>query len=118
MDRIRFITHREQRVLLIDFTNCNPKEVAEISDQVPATVIQEPAASVLALADFTGAEFSREAVERIKIATAIDKRYIKRAAWVLASNLPKTLYDSVRIFSGRDFPIFATREAALEYLVS
>ncbi len=115
MDRIRFITHRGQRVLLVDFNKCGAKEVAEISDQVPATVTQEPPGSVLALADFTGAEFDREAVERIKIATAIDERFIKRAAWVLDQNLPKALYDSVRIFSGRDFPVFATRDEALDF---
>jgi hypothetical protein len=73
---------------------------------------------VRALADFTGAEFSREAVERIKIATAIDKRHIKRAAWVLDENMPKTLYDSVRTFTSRDFPVFSTREQAMDYLVS
>jgi len=28
------------------------------------------------------------------------------------------LYDSIRSFSAREFPVFATREQALEYLVS
>src|SRR5689334_10015477 len=115
MDRVRFMSYRDHRILLLDFTNCNPKEVGEISDQVPAMVTQEPIGSVCVLADFTGAEFSREAVERIKVATAIDKSHIKRAAWVLDHNMPKALYDSVRTFSGRDFPIFSTREEALQY---
>ena len=117
MDRVQFMSYRDHRILLLDFTNCNPQEVGEISDQVPALVTQEPTASVCVLADFTGAEFSREAVERIKVATAIDKAHIKRTAWVLDHNMPKALYDSVRIFSGRDFPVFSTREEALEYLV-
>ena len=115
---MRFTSYRGHRILLLDFTNCNPEEIGEISNQVPAMVTQEPAASVCALADFTGAEFSREAVERIKIATAIDKAHIKRAAWVLDHNLPKALFDSVRTFTGREFPVFATREEALDYLVS
>lgn len=116
MDRIRFVTHREQRVLLLDFTGCGPEEVAEIADQVPELVTQEPEGSVRVVADFTGAEFNRDAVERIKVATAIDKRHIQRAAWVLDHNLPKALYDSVRTFTGREFPVFATREEALDYL--
>ena len=118
MERISFMTHHGHRILFLDFTDCNAEQVAEISDQVPSVVAQEPAGSVLALADFTGAAFTREAVEHIKIATAIDKPRVKRAAWVLADNLPKALYDSVRTFSTREFPVFATREAALEYLVS
>jgi len=115
--RVQFMSYRDHRILLLDFTNCSPQEVGEVADQTPAIVTQEPTASVCVLADFTGAEFNREAVERIKVATAIDKPHIKRTAWVLDHNMPKALYDSVRTFSGRDFPIFNTREEALEYLV-
>lgn len=117
MERIRFVTHQNQRILLLDFTGCSSEEVADISDQVPAIVTKEPSDSVLVVADFSGAEFSREAVEHIKIATAFDRAFVKRAAWVLTDNLPRTLYDSVRSFSAREFPIFATREEALDYLV-
>jgi hypothetical protein len=73
---------------------------------------------VLVVADFTGAEFSREAVEHIKVAVAFDRAHVKRAAWVLTENLPKTLFDSIRSFSARDFPVFGTRQEALDYLVS
>jgi hypothetical protein len=117
VERIRFVTHQNQRILLLDFTGCSSEEVADISDQVPAIVTKEPSDSVLVVADFSGAEFSREAVEHIKIATAFDRAFVKRAAWVLTDNLPRTLYDSVRSFSAREFPIFATREEALDYLV-
>jgi len=37
---------------------------------------------------------------------------------VLTENLPKAMYDSVRSFSAREIPTFASREEALEYLVS
>ncbi|HUI83220.1 MAG TPA: hypothetical protein VL240_03305 [Candidatus Binatia bacterium] len=118
MDRIRFVTYREQRILLLDFTNCRAEEVATVSDQVPTVVTSEPAASLLVVADFTGAEFTREAVERIKIATALDRAHVRRSAWVLDDNLPKPLYDSIRSFSAREFPVFATREEAFDYIVS
>jgi len=42
---------------------------------------------------------------------------LKKAAWVLTENLPRALYESIRMFSGRELPTFATREEALEYLV-
>ena len=118
MDRIQFITHRSQRILLLDFTNCTPEQIAEISDQAPALITREPAGWVCVVADFTGAEFSREAVEHIKVATAVDRRHIKRAAWVLDHNMPKTLFDSVRTFSARDFPVFATREEAFDFVTN
>jgi hypothetical protein len=118
MDRIRFITHREQRVLLVDFTDCAPEEVAGIADRVPDTVTQEPPGSVLILGDFSRARFTRECVEHLKIAAAFDRPHLKRSAWVFTENLPKALFDSVRSFSAREIPSFATREEALDYLVS
>src|SRR5690348_18258505 len=116
MERIRFIEHKDQRVLLLDFRNCTPEEVTALSSQVRSVMAQEPKDSVLALADFTGAEFSREAVNRIKEVTALDRPFVKRAAWVGTENLPKVFYDAIRTFSVREFPGFETRVAALEYL--
>jgi len=118
MDRVRFITHREQRVLLVDFSDCTAEEVAAVSDHAPEIVTQEPLESVLLLADFSRAQFTREAFERVKITAALHRPHLKRSAWVLTENLPKALQDSARSFSAREIPIFATREEALDYLVS
>jgi len=118
MDRIRFVTHRDQRILLLDFTGCTAEEIAELSDRVPDIVTREPMGSVLVVADFSGAEFSRGAVEHIKIAAALDRPHIKRAAWVGTENLPKALYDSIRSFSAREFPVFDSRDQAMDYLAS
>jgi len=118
MQRLQFVTHRGQRILLVDYTNCTADEVAEIADKAPLIITQEPPGSLLLLVDFTGAGFNKETVEHIKIAAAIDKAHIKRDACVLDASLPKALYDSVRAFSTRELPIFPTREAALDYLVS
>ena len=37
---------------------------------------------------------------------------------MLTENLPKAFYDSIRTFSARQIPTFATREEAMEYLAS
>jgi len=118
MERIRFVTHREQRILLVDFSNCTPDEVEVIADWAPETVKQEPRGSLLLLADFSGAQFTRESVERVKIAAALNRPHLKRSAGVLTENLPKVLYDSIRSFSAREIPLFATRQEALDHLVS
>ena len=52
-----------------------------------------------------------------------DQRIVRRLAsealaWVVTENLPKAFYDSIRSFSARQIPTFATREEAMEYLVS
>jgi hypothetical protein len=117
MDRIEFVTHRDQRILLLDFTGCNAEEVAALADGVPEVVTREPLGSLCVVADFSDAEFTRDAVERVKIASALDRPHIKRAAWVLTENLPKALYESIRSFSAREFPVFATRDEAMDYVV-
>ena len=118
MDRIRFIEHREQQILLVDFSDFTAEEMAALADRIPGTTAGAPQGSLLLLADFSRAEFTRESFERVKITAALNQPHLKRSAWVLTDNLPKALYDSVQSFSSREIPIFATREEALEYLVS
>ena len=118
MERIQFVTHRGHRVLLVDATHCSADELAALADRTPSFVTAEPHGTLLLLADFTGCEFTRAAVERLKVAAVVDRAHLKRSAWVVSSNLPKALYSSIRTFSGRDIPLFETREEALDYLVN
>lgn len=117
MERITFITYRNQRILLADCSDCSATELAAVIDEVPGHITREPLGSVLVVGDFSRAVFSKDAVEHLKLAAVFDKDYVKRVAWVLTDNLDKTLYESIRTFSGREFPSFPTREEALEYLV-
>ena len=117
LERIVFLTFRNQQVLLADCSDCSPEELAAVIDEVPRHVTQHPHDSVLALADFSRSKFTKETVEHLKLAAVFDRPHIKRAAWVLTQNLPKALYESVLTFSGREIPTFETREEALEYLV-
>ncbi len=116
-NRVGFIVHKGKQVLVLDFTNCAPEEVKSVSDEARLIIAAQPQNSVLVLADFTGAQFSRDAVTRIKEVTTYDRPYVKRAAWVHTESLPKVFYDAIKTFSQREFPIFATRERALDFLL-
>jgi hypothetical protein len=118
MERIRFIDHEGHKILLVDLTGCSANQVADLADEVPEHVTAQPAGAVLLLADFTDSKFTREAVERLKVAAAKDRLHIKRSAWVFNGNLPKPLHDAVQTFSSRDIPRFESRDAALSYLVT
>ena len=117
-DRVRFIEHKGQQIMLIDFSRCEPKHILSIVDEVQAEIAGHPRASVLTLADFTGAQIDKDAAERIKKALAMDRPYVKRSAWVGTESLPKVFYENFKNFSQRDFPTFATREEAMDWLVS
>ena len=117
-ERIRFISHHGQQVLLVDVTNCTTAEMIELGRMVPSYVASEPLGSLLLLADFTGSKFDKSAVETLKQATVFDRPHIKRSAWVGTEGMPKVFYDNLKAFSQRDLPTFQTREEALDWLVS
>jgi|SRR5713226_9447619 len=117
MDRVRFITHQGKQILLIDRANCSAEEVMQIAAEVQRIVTAQPPKSVLILSDLTGAQFSRDAVTRMKEVAVFDKPYVKRAAIVGAESLPKVFYEALKTFSRREFPGFKTREEAMDWLV-
>src|SRR5207245_5691035 len=118
MDRVRFITHQGKRILLVDLTNCSAKEVMKVMADVQRIVTAQPRESTLTLGDLTGgAQFSRDAITRMKEVAVFDRPYVKRSAIVGAEGLPKVFYEALRTFSRREFPRFKTREEALDWLV-
>ena len=117
MDRVRFITHQGKAVLLTDLTNCAAEEVIELLTEVQRIVTVQPRKSVLTLGDFTGAEFSRAAVTRMKEVAVFDRPYVKRAAFVGAQSIPKVFYDALTTFSRREFPRVQAWEQAMDWWV-
>jgi hypothetical protein len=117
-DRIGFIEHQRKQILLVDMSHCTPAEVAKIALLVPSYVTSEPRGSVLLLADFSGAEFDRVAIDRLKESTVFDRPHLKRSAWVGIDKLPHVFYEHIKTFSQRDLPAFETREKAMDWLVS
>jgi SpoIIAA-like len=116
-DRIRFITHKGNQILLIDATNCSSKQLEEMSRLVPSYVTAEPKGSVLLLADVTGAKLDKKAMELLKPALVLDRPHVTRSAWVGTESIPKVFFEQLKAFSQRDLPSFKTREEALEWLV-
>lgn len=117
-DRIRSISHKGKKILLVDCTNCTVDELEKIAHLVPQHVATNPKGSVLLLADFTGAKFHKKIMDTVKEGIVLDRPYLKRSAWVGIEGLPKVFYENLKSFSQRDLPTFNTREEALEWLVS
>ena len=118
MDRIKFLTHGGKQILLVDCSHCAAEEVAAIAKKLPSYVTEEPPNSVLLLADFTDAQFSRDAIEEIKKAAVFHRSHLKRSAWVGTESLPNAYYKSIKDFSLRELPTFKSRDEALEYLAA
>ena len=116
-DRIRFITYQGKKILLTDLSHCSLAEVKRLGELVPKFVTQYPKGSLLLLADFTGAEFDRDAITIMKESAVFDRPHIKKSAWIGTESLPHIFYEHLKLFSQRDLPTFKTREEALDWLV-
>jgi hypothetical protein len=116
-ERVRFIKHKGQDILVIDFSNRSSKEMLLLLDLVLASVKRHAPGSLLTLADFTGTHIDKKVAERAKEVLVLDRPYVKKSAWVGTQNLPHVFYENFKSFSQRDFPIFATREEAMDWLV-
>jgi hypothetical protein len=117
MDRVHFITHQGEQILLVDLTNRSAEEVIELLTETQRIVTAQPRNSVLTLGDFSGAQFNRAAVIRMKEVAVLDRPYVKRSALVGTQSLPKVYFEALQTFSQREFHRFATREEAMEWLV-
>ncbi len=118
MERVRFIDHNGTQVLVVDCSNCGPQELDGIFEHVQRVVTSQPPHSVLVLSDFTGAQFDKHAADHMKVVATYDRAYVKRSAIVGADDFPDVYYRNLVSFSAREFPIFKTREEALDWLVS
>jgi hypothetical protein len=116
-NRVRFLEHVGQRVLLIDYSHCNValfKEVAAEGNRVISSQLHN---SVLTLSDVTGTGFDSESVAILKAKVAANAPYVKRAAVVGISGLQALIYEGIQAFAKRRIPLFPSRQQALDWLV-
>jgi len=116
-NRLRFVMHKGQAIYLIDFSFCKEKDILVLLDEIRADISRHEPASVLTLADFSGAKVDKIVATKIKEVLTLDRPYVKKSAWVGTESLPHVFYENFRHFSQRDFPTFETREEAMDWLV-
>lgn len=115
--RIRFITHKGKKILLVDLSNSTAAEAQNVMRALPDHVATQPHKSVLLLADFTGATFDDESLRFAQQAAVFNKPFVRKSAWV-GVDLAANFAEKVASFSRRDFPTFGSRDEALAWLVN
>jgi hypothetical protein len=119
MNRFHTISHNKQPVLFIDLAGCSSAEIVETMRELPDFLTTQPRNSVLTLIDLTGASIDDDAVHVMQEAAVFDKPFIKRSALVGNKVMEKeSSHRMVREFSRREFPVFPSRSAALDWLTA
>jgi hypothetical protein len=118
MRRFRFVTHREKEIALIDLSNAMPEEAMAVFDDAARQIASRSRKSVLALTDSTKAFFDRESARALTEFAIKNTPYIKASAVIGADSLRIVLLNTVTAEAGREIQSFATREEAMDWLVS
>jgi hypothetical protein len=115
--RLRVVKHKGHVIYIIDFSHCAAKEILLLLDLVRADIARHAPGSLLTLADFTEAQIDKAVATRMKEVLVLDRPYVKKSAWVGTESVPHVFYEHFKNFSQRDFPVFNTQEAAMDWLV-
>lgn len=118
MERVRFITHNGHQVLFIDMSNLQEGECVPVIEQVMKLVTAQPKDSVLTLTDWAGCKPGKKDLTRMKEVAVLDRPYVKRAAFINGSHLPKVLQQNLQTFSQRTFAEMPNQQEALKWLTS
>ena len=116
-ERISFVTHQGQKIMVVDLHDCPAKEISAVLDEVQQAVARHPRNSLLTLGDVTNAHIDRAVAMRIKEVLVLDRPYVKRSAWIGSQTQPKVFLDNFKTFSQRHIAYFDSREAAMDWLV-
>ena len=118
MQRVRFINHKDRRILLIDYSNLTDEsELIEKIEQREFVVDSQPRNSVLMVINVTGAKFSKEVLTRAKEANVYDLPYVRRSAMVGVADQQKAAVDAVSMFAKKQWEMFDTLDQALDWIV-
>ena len=119
MERVYFMKYKGVSILIEDFSGMRPGQ--EFKDAITASqnlIALQPGNSVLALLDATNASFNTDILASMKDFVKANTPYIKCATVVGVTGLLKAALSILSNSSGRDFHSYATRQEALDFLVT
>jgi hypothetical protein len=115
--RVKFIEHQGQRVLFVNYAECDIPMLKAVAEEMHRVISKEPPNSVLTLNDVTGTGFDTESVAVLKSRVAANAPYVRRAAVIGITGLQRLIYEAIQRFSQRSIPRFNTKEQALDWLI-
>ncbi len=116
MERVNFITHKNKKILHIDFINLKPEEAAKVIDEAKAVIRTQPPNSLLTLTDSTGLRFDDALTAKMKEYAAHNQPYVRAGAAVGITGLRKIIFSAILVFSKRNLATFDDIESAKNWL--
>ncbi|HEY0019964.1 MAG TPA: hypothetical protein VGC13_26930 [Longimicrobium sp.] len=119
MERTRFMEHRGQRILLLDYAGVkDPAEALRDIRHSMEVVARQPPASLLVMTVVREARYNAAVLQGMKELAAHNAPYVKASAVVGMSGLHRIAYQAVILFSKRNIKVFDQESEALDWLVT
>jgi hypothetical protein len=119
MERVSLMQYRGTEIVLLDFSGIKDSSqgLLEIARAKDFFARQPPNQQLRTLTDVTGSHYDSRTLEALKDLAAHNRPYVGVAAAVVQTALHRLAMNLAAMFARRKFTAFATREAALEWLV-
>lgn len=118
--RIKFLYHKQRRVLLYDFTGLpDTSEAHELIRYAREVAAKQAPHSLFTLTDISDSHYDKGVTSALQELAKHNKPYVIAGAAVGVSGLSKIIFRSILAFSGRkNIQLFDTREQALDWLAT
>ncbi len=117
-EKVRFIEHKEKKILFIDFSNAKEEEVLTTIEAAGVLIRKEPEGSLLTLTDVTHTRYNGQVIESMKEYTSGNKPHVKAAAILGVNRIKKIIYNKVMEVAKRKIQIFDTDVKAKDWLIT
>ncbi len=116
-EKVKFIEHKNKKILFIDMSNLLENEVLEIIEYAKKIIRSQPEKSVLTLTDVTHARYNAVVVAAMQEYTKGNKPYVKAAAVLGINPIKRIIFNKIMEFSEREIHAFDSADKAKDWLV-
>jgi hypothetical protein len=119
MKRVEVLNYKDREIVYINFSDLEMKDFDEFKatiEDAKKIVKNYPPASAYTLVNFTNLRFSTEFLSELKELTLHNKPYVKSGAVFGVKGLQKVVFDSVMKLTGRNLPIFNSKQEGMDWL--
>ncbi|HEX8271724.1 MAG TPA: hypothetical protein VF615_03665 [Longimicrobiaceae bacterium] len=117
MQRTRFIEHRGQRILLLDYSGI--RDAAEALREIEASrevVRAQAPGSLLTLTHVRDARYNAEVIQALKALAEHNRPFVRAGAVAGMSGLHRAVFSTILLFTRRALRAFDDVEAAKDWL--
>ena len=119
MKRVEVLNYKDREIVYINFSDLEMKDFDEFKatiEDAKKIVKNYPPASAYTLVNFTNLRFSAEFLSELKELKLHNKQYVKSGEVFGVKGLQKVVFDSVMKLTGRNLPIFNSKQEGMDWL--